>query len=70
MAPRVLGRLEEFNPNSDSVTEYVQHANIFFMANEVPDGKKVSVFLSAVGENLHVFVQSVFTNTATREVLC
>ena len=37
-------KLEEFNPESDSVTEYVEHASIYFAANEVPADKKVPVF--------------------------
>ena len=61
MAARVLRRLE-FNPNSDSVTEYVEHANIF-TANKVPNDKRVSVFL----EKTYTYLRSLFSPTLPQE---
>ena len=58
MATPVLGRLEEFNPEFDSVTEYVERAGIYFEANEVPVDKKVPVFLSAVSEKTYTLLCS------------
>ena len=49
MATAVLERLEQLNPNTDSITEYMEHVSIFFTINVVPDGKKATVFLNMVG---------------------
>ena len=43
MAQRMLvGRLEEFDPKSDSITAYIERAPLFLAANSVPPDKKVA----------------------------
>ena len=40
--------LLEFDLTSDSVSAYVERANLFFEANEVAEVKRVAVFLSTI----------------------
>ena len=44
-----FGKVQEFNPDSDSVTAYIERVNLFFTANEIPSPKRVAVFLSVIG---------------------
>ena len=46
----LLGKLEEFDKSKEEWTQYVEHMNHFFAANDIKDtGKKKSVFLAVVG---------------------
>ena len=48
-AMATLGKIQEFNPDSDSVNAYIERVNLFFVANDVAEGKRVAVFLSVIG---------------------
>ena len=52
-----FGHLDEFNPNAESVTVYLERADLFLAANDVPDEKKVSVFLSSVGKTTYALLR-------------
>ena len=43
-----FGQLQAFNPDTDSVTAYIERVHLFFAANEIPDKKTVAVFLSTI----------------------
>ena len=45
----IFGQLQAFNPDTDSVTAYIERVHLFFAANEIPDKKTVAVFLSTIG---------------------
>ena len=45
----IFGQLQAFNPDTDSVTAYIERDHLFFAANEIPDKKTVAVFLSTIG---------------------
>ena len=44
-----FGQLQVFNPDTDSVTAYIERVHLFFAANEIPDKKTVAVFHSTIG---------------------
>lgn len=46
----VVGRLEEFDPKSDSVTAYIERAALYLDANNVPEDRRAATFLSALGK--------------------
>ena len=48
MATLQLGRLEEFQPEEDSIASYLERIQLYFIANDT-DRDKVPVFLSTVG---------------------
>ena len=48
-AAGIMGKLDEFVPETDSIASYIERAQLFFEANSVADEKKVVVFLSAIG---------------------
>ena len=47
--PSTLGKLDEFKPEESSLSAYLERAQILFVANNVPEGKQVPVFLNALG---------------------
>ena len=52
-----FGHLDEFDPNVESVTVYLERADLFLAANDVPDKKKVLVFLSSVGKTMYALLR-------------
>ena len=43
-----FGQLQAFNPDTDSITAYIERVHLFLAANEIPDKKTVAVFLSTI----------------------
>ncbi len=41
---QILGRLEEFDPTTDTVAAYEERAEIFFLVNGIPEEKKGGCF--------------------------
>ena len=45
-APRILGRLKEFNPHSDNISFYLDRLELYFETNAIEDARKVPVLLT------------------------
>ncbi len=56
MATRV-GTLDEFEPSTETVTNYVERAHIYFQANDIAEAKKVPTFLSAIGKRMYAVIR-------------
>ena len=67
MAGNTIGKLSEFDPTSDSVSAYVERANLFFEANEIAAAKRVAVFLSAIGGGTYSLLRNLLAPTLPRE---
>ena len=67
MATIAIGRLTEFDPNSDSITAYVERVKLFFHANEIAEGKQVAVFLSAMGPKTYSLLRSLVTPESPKD---
>ena len=44
-----IGRMEEFCPETENFSVYVEHVKFFFAANRIDTDKKVPVLLSVIG---------------------
>ena len=42
----IVGQLEAFDPRSDSISAYIERAEMFLDANNVPEEKRVATFLN------------------------
>ena len=42
--------MDEFDPSSETVTNYVERTQIYFEANDIAEAKKVCTLLSAIGK--------------------
>ena len=62
-----FGRIQEFIPESESFSTYVERLQLFFEANDVSDGKKVPVLLSVIGAKNYALLRSLSAPTLPRE---
>ena len=60
-ANHTFGHIQEFQPDSDSITAYIERMNLFFVANDVPNEKKVAVFLSVIGGKTYTLLRSLLS---------
>ena len=49
MAAQQLGRMQEFEPDTESISAYLERLQMFFEANDIAAEKKVSVLLTVIG---------------------
>ena len=52
-ATTLLGTLNEFRPDNESIKNYLERVQLYFTANGVNDGKQVAIFLSSIGSNTY-----------------
>ena len=48
-----FGCIQEFQPESESITAYFERLEMFFAANDVEEDKRVPVLLSVVGKKTY-----------------
>ena len=53
-----LGKLEDFKQDAEPFQAYLERVNIFFAANDIPEDKKVPVFLSTIGGTTYGLVRN------------
>ena len=46
----ILGKLEDFDSKSDTITAYIERAQLFMDANNIPNEKRVLTLLSSIGK--------------------
>ena len=57
-ASRYLGKLDPFQPESETISAYLERVDLFFEANEVAADKKVAVFLSVIGGKTYTLLRN------------
>jgi len=67
MAGKTIGQLAEFDPTSDSVSAYVERAQLFFQANEIAEAKRVAVFLTAIGGRTYTLLRNLLAPTVPKD---
>ena len=60
-ASAVFGNLQEFQPDSEIITAYLERTKIYFTANDVADEKKVAVSLTVIGPKIFALLRSLTT---------
>ena len=60
-ANHTFRHIQEFQPDSDTITAYIERMNLFFMANEIPNVKKIAVFLSIIGGKTYALLRSLLS---------
>ena len=68
MAARTnMGQIQEFCPDSESSTAYVERVELFFTANDIPAEKKVPVFLSVVGGTTYGLLRNLLAPASPKD---
>ena len=62
-----FGRLEEFSPEKETISNYIERVELFFQANGIANGKKVPVFLSAAGGNIYALLRNLLSPTKPQD---
>ena len=56
-----IGKLEEFDGQKETFVNYVERTEQYFIANDVKNEKKVSVFLSVIGSTAYGTFKNLFS---------
>jgi len=67
MATKTFGQLPQFDPESETISAYIERADLFFAANDVPNEKKVSVFLTVIGGKTYTRLRSLLSPQLPQE---
>ncbi len=62
-----IGKISEFDPETESVSSYVERVEFFFSANDVPAAKHVPVLLSAIGEKTYDLLRNLLVPAALKD---
>ena len=63
----IVSKLEEFDPKSDSISDYVERAQLFLEANNVHEGKYISTSLSAIGKENYALLRNLLIPSQPRD---
>ena len=66
VAPRVLGRLREFDPKVDNICTYLERLELYFKVNAVEADRQVLVLLTVIGAKAYDTLRSLFAPTLPR----
>ena len=61
------GSVGEYQPGNEPFSLYLERAELFFMANEVPEAKKVSIFLSVLGSKTYSVLSTLVAPTISKD---
>ena len=63
MATTYYGKIEEFQPENESISAYLERIELYFSANAVEEGKQVAVFLSVIGAKTYTLLRNLLAPT-------
>ena len=53
-----IGQIQEFDPEKEKVTAYLERVQMFLVANSIQEDKKVPVLLSVIGGKTYALLSS------------
>ena len=66
-APGTIGSVQEYRSENELFSAYLERVQLFFIANDVADAKKVAVFLSVVGSKTYSLLRSLVAPALPQE---
>ena len=68
MAARsTVGHMQEYRPENELFSSYLERIKLFFIANDIKDEKKVAVFLSLIGSKTYSLLKSLVSPTLPKD---
>ena len=61
-----ISRIQEFQPDNETVSTYLERVDLYFVANGTPADKKVPVLLSSIGARTYGLLRSLVAPEAPR----
>ena len=62
-----LGRVNEFIPEKETISAYLERVDMFFLANDINKDKKVPVLLSVLGATTYALLRNLVTPDAPKD---
>ena len=66
-APRVLGRLKEFDPKVENISTYLERVELYFDANAVNQDRQAAVMLIVIGSQTYDILRSLLAPTLPKD---
>ena len=63
----MLGFMDAYNPDTDDWSAYVERLDLFFLANEIKDDKKVAVLLTVLGTKAYSLLRTIIAPSMPAE---
>ena len=63
----MLGFMDAYNPDMDDWSTYVERLDLFFLANEIRDDKKVAVLLTVLRTKAYSLLRTIITPSKPAE---
>ena len=63
----MLGFMDAYNPDTDDWSAYVERLDLFFLANEIKDDKKVAVLLTVLGTKAYSLLWTIIAPSKPAE---
>ena len=63
-----FGRIDEFQPENESITTYLEHIDLFLAANDVATEKQVPVSLSVIGGRTYTLLHDLLAQAKQGEM--
>ena len=63
----ILGKLEDFDSKSDTITAYIERAQLFMDANNIPNEKRVLTLLSSIGKDSYETLRNLLAPANPRD---
>ena len=60
----LYGQIAAFHPESDSIKAYLEHIQLYFVANKVPEDVQVPILLSCIGASTYSLLNDLFAPSA------
>ena len=61
MATAVFGQMERFNSDNEGIQPYLERVELYFVANEVGEDRRVPVFLSVIGSKTYALLRDLLS---------
>ena len=63
----MLGFMDAYNPDTDDWSAYIERLDLFFLANEIKDDKKVAVLLTVLGTKAYSLLRTIIAPSKPAE---
>ena len=67
MATATYGKISEFDPEQERISEYFEHLHLYFEANNIANAKKVSMLLTVIGSKTYSLLRGQLVPTLPKD---
>ena len=61
MATAVFGQMERFNSDNERIQPYLERVELYIVANEVGEDRRVPLFLSVIGSKTYALLRDLLS---------